>query len=94
MRNTKVGRIAVLVLCSVLLFFSLYPVFTSPNNRYEEYVEREFLSCVVAICVVDARVGHDCRYMSPTLSQVLVTIDSTNSDLRRIVLNPTEAKCK
>lgn len=92
--NTKFARAIILVVCLVLLFFAVYPVWVAERESKHEFVKHQFLACVTTVCISDHRVGVGCEHLTPMVSKILIAVDATNPDYRSVIVEPTAAECK
>lgn len=89
----KTARIIIILVCAVLVFLSAYPVATQ-SGRNKELVVQETLQCISSVCVHDERIGLECRYMDPSVSRVVISVDNSNNSHRVVTVEKTDTACR
>lgn len=92
--NPKVAKAFLIILVILLVLVFVIPLTQQSRYADRESVVQESLHCITAVCVDDSKVGEECTVLTPSVSKVLITVDTKNTDHRIVRIKPTEAECR
>lgn len=86
-------RAAIVLTAAILLFFMFYPIYKDSLDKDNEYVIYESLQCVSTVCVIDSKVGKECRIIDNKMSKIQISVDNDNPKQKRITIRPVNVHC-
>lgn len=92
--NAKRIKIIILVGVSLALVAFIATAVRSINTTPENFILKEDVSCLSAVCIIDGRYGQSCLEFKPKMAHTYKTTDVNEPGAHRFIIELNENSCK